>query len=198
MKTAARSSPLSRAQVKEIEQELKISLDPIYVETHGDLDQRTSLRALDKTDFFTREVDELVLNKQARISIHAAKDLPEPLPKGLKCIYISKGVDPADALILQQGRTLADVKIVGSSSPRRDKMIKALIPTATCKDIRGAIERRLALLNEGIFDAIVMAEAALIRLKLTHLNRIRLSGETAPLQGKLAILARQDDSLAFN
>ena len=72
MKIAARNSPLSRAQVVEIEKELDLNLDPIYVETHGDVDLLKSLRDMDKTDFFTREVDQLVLSKQARISIHAA------------------------------------------------------------------------------------------------------------------------------
>ncbi len=194
MKVAARNSNLSRAQVLEIEKELGISLDPIFVETHGDQNLLKSLRDMDKTDFFTREVDALVLSKKARISIHAAKDLPDPLPEGLKCIYISDGVDPRDVLVLGP-KPLEEIKIVGSSSDRRDEMVKAILPDVICKDIRGTIERRLEQLDEAQFDAVVMAEAALVRLGLTHRKRIYLEGETAALQGKLAILARCDDQI---
>lgn len=195
MKVAARNSPLSRAQVIEIEQELGVALDPIFVETHGDKDLVQSLRGLDKTDFFTREVDALVLDGTARIAIHAAKDLPDPLPDGLKCIYISKGVDHRDVLVLGDGKTLDQVKVVGSSSDRRDAMVKALKSDVVFKDIRGTIERRLKQLDDGDFDAVVMAEAALIRLKLTHRKRLFLQGETAYLQGKLAILSRSNDQI---
>ena len=195
MKVAARNSPLSRAQVIEIQYELGLDLEPVFVETHGDQDLVQSLRGLDKTDFFTREVDALVLDGTARISIHAAKDLPDPLPDGLKCIYISKGVDSRDVLVLGDGKALDQVKVVGSSSDRRDAMVRRLKSDIVFKDIRGTIERRLGQLDNGEFDAVVMAEAALIRLKLTHRKRLFLEGDTASLQGKLAILARSDDQI---
>lgn len=72
-------------------------------------------------------------------------------------------------------------------------MLKQWRPDLQCIDIRGSIEERLRLLDEGALDGVVIAEAALIRLKLTHRKRIKLLGPTAPLQGKLAIVARADD-----
>ncbi len=62
-----------------------------------------------------------------------------------------------------------------------------------CVDIRGAIEKRLELLEQKEVEGVVVAEAALIRLGLTHLNRLKLPGQTAPLQGKLSIIARSED-----
>ncbi|MCB1118037.1 MAG: hydroxymethylbilane synthase [Chlamydiia bacterium] len=195
LKCAARSSNLARVQVREIEQELGLVLQPIFVETHGDLDLKTSLRALDKTDFFTREVDALVLSGEADLAIHSAKDLPEPLPEGLKCVYLSKGVDSRDALVMREGMNLDDVSIVGTSSERRDRAVREMKPDVVCKDIRGTIEARLEQLLAGCYDAVVIAEAALIRLELTHLNRLYLPGDTAHLQGKLAVIMRTDSSL---
>ncbi len=197
----ARSSLLSRKQLEEVLGELRcfhpqIVLEPLFVDTLGDSDQKTSLRTLEKTDFFTRELDLLVLQGQCRIAIHSAKDLPEPLPKGLALVAMTKGLDPADALVLRAGGSLDTLPVlarIGSSSARRDAMVKTLLPTARFIDIRGTIETRLAQLDAGQYDAIVMAEAALIRLGLSHRTRIRLPGKAAPFQGRLAIIAKEHD-----
>ena len=73
------------------------------------------------------------------------------------------------------------------------KFIKELNPNLEVVDIRGTIEERLALVDKGKIDGVVMAEAALIRLGLTYRKRMHLPGETAPLQGKLAIVALEID-----
>lgn len=193
----ARSSPLSRAQVGEVQHELlqhhpHIQFHLIGVITRGDQDKTTSLRLLDKTDFFTREVDQRQLNGEFRIAIHSAKDLPDPLPPGLQLIALTQGVDPSDALVYNQD-PLPETAVIGTSSLRREERLLALNPHFRCVDIRGTIEERLALLDTGTVDGVVMAEAALIRLGLTHRKRIYLPGETAPLQGKLAIVALETD-----
>jgi hydroxymethylbilane synthase len=201
LSVAARSSRLSRAQVVEVLQEIHavfpyVDFVPVWVTTTGDRDLTTSLRLLDKTDFFTREIDQMLLQKKCRIAIHSAKDLPEPLPEGLKIVAVTKGVDSADSLVFRSGENIQDLPStarVGVSCMRREETVKKILPHAQCSDIRGAIDHRLAQLEEGIFDAIVVAEAALIRLGLTHLNRFRLEGLAAPLQGRLAVVARKDD-----
>jgi hydroxymethylbilane synthase len=194
VKVASRESALSKAQVKEVHEELKqfhpeVEFDCIYISTIGDRDLKTSLRTMNKTDFFTRDVDELLLNGECRIAIHSAKDLPDPMPVGLEVIALTKGVDPSDVLVLR----IDDPLRIGSSSERRDAAVKKLFPHAICLDIRGTIQRRLELLDAGEYDAVVMAEAALIRLKLTNRKRMVLPCEPAPFQGRLAIVARDDD-----
>ncbi len=198
----ARASPLSRAQVAEVLSEIRLfhpNLDfqMVWVKTTGDLDQTTSLRNLGKTDFFTRELDQMLLGGVVQIAIHSAKDLPEPLAEGLAIAAITRGVDPRDSLVLREGQTIEGLPpgaVIATSSERREEIVKGVRPDLKYIDIRGTIEERLKVLERGGADGVVIAEAALIRLKLTHLNRIFLPGSTAPLQGKLAILTRLEDA----
>lgn len=193
---AARDSLLSRAQVQEIGAALPgILLEPTWIKTHGDCNLQISLKGMEKTDFFTREVDALVLQGICQAAIHSAKDLPDPLPAGLTLVALTKGVDPADALVFRDGESVGSLKAgakVGTSSVRREETIYRLRPDLICVDIRGTIQQRLALLDEGIVDALVMAEAALLRLQISR-NRMILPGITAPLQGRLAVIARVGD-----
>lgn len=197
----ARSSPLSRAQVDEVLQELHrhhpdITFKPLYIATMGDIDQVTSLRDLDKTDFFTKEIDLLLVTGRCRIAIHSAKDLPEPIPDGLEIVALTRGINPSDVLVMREGDafdTLPKKAKIATSSARREEVVRKMRPGLTFVDLRGTIGQRLALLDSYEVDGVVVAEAALIRLGLTHINRIRLPGETAPGQGRLAVLARGDD-----
>jgi hydroxymethylbilane synthase len=201
LKIGARSSPLSQAQVKEVLDELKsyhpwLEFDPLFVKSQGDKDHTVSLRTLGKTDFFTKEIDVMILQGHCRIGIHSAKDLPEPIPSGLEVIAITRGVDPADVLVLAPGTTLNSLPsgaLIATSSERREEAVRILRPDLQFCDVRGTIGERLALLERGEVDGVVIAEAALIRLGLTHLNRLRIPGETVPYQGRLAIVAKAAD-----
>lgn len=198
---AARASPLSQAQLWEVHAEISkvhpgIIFLPLLAASRGDKDLITSLRTLEKTDFFTKEIDEAVINSQCRIAIHSAKDLPENLPAGIEIIAITKGIDPSDSLVLRDGETLETLTpnaSIAASSLRREEAIKSLRSDLTVVDIRGNIGQRLEKLRTRQVDGVIIAEAALIRLKLTHLNRIKLPGETTPLQGQLAIVCQEGD-----
>jgi len=197
VEVGARGSKLSRAQISEVLEELRrfhpdISFSPTWVDTTGDCDRITSLRTLEKSDFFTRQIDDLLLAGKFRIAIHSAKDLPEPLRTGLQLVALTSGINPADALVFNQELPLGAK--IGTSSLRREEILKKWRPDLQCVDIRGNVDERLALLDQGIFDGVVVAEAALIRLGLAYRKRILLEGEVAPLQGRLAVVARQDDS----
>lgn len=202
----ARKSLLSQAQAREILWEIRlhhpeIEFETVFLESHGDKDLRTSLRSLDKTDFFTREIDHLLLSGGCRIAIHSAKDLPEPIPDGLKMIALTKGVDPSDSLVMRDGvsfESLASGAIIATSSQRREEVIKQLRTDLRFIDLRGTIEQRLEKLLTREADGVIVAEAALIRLGLTRLNRLRLPGEVAVNQGKLAVLAREKDQEMAN
>lgn len=203
LSAAARESPLSKAQFEEIKNALaqkhpQIILKPFFTETIGDKNQQISLRTLGKTDFFTQEIDHALLSGICRIGIHSAKDLSDPLPVGLKIVALTQGLDPSDALVLRQGEsfnTLPRGGRIATSSERREKAVRNLREDFSFIDVRGTIGERLAKLETGEADGVVIAEAALIRLHLTHLNRITLPGETVPFQGQLAVVAREDDTL---
>ncbi|MDE3055909.1 MAG: hydroxymethylbilane synthase [Verrucomicrobiota bacterium] len=193
----ARSSPLSRAQVREVEQELQlhypeICFSPVWTSSPGDRDRTTSLRSLGATDFFTRDLDHMLLKGDIRIAIHSAKDLPAPLPKGLIPVAITQGVDSRDSLVFR-GSGIPHKGTIALSSVRREEALRAIDPSFRFIDLRGTIAERISLLERGEVDGVVIAEAALIRLKLTHLSRKILDIPTPPLQGKLAILAREGD-----
>jgi hydroxymethylbilane synthase len=194
--TGARSSPLSIAQFEEVQALLPhLQLEPVFVGSPGDRDKRTSLRDLGKTDFFTRDLDEMLLSKQIRLAIHSAKDLPDPLPDGLTLAALTRGLDSRDSLVFREGESLHSLRAgarIATSCQRREEAVKQLRSDFVFIDLRGTIEERIAKLHVEA-DGVVVAEAALIRLKLTHLNRIFLPGETAPGQGKLALVTRSDD-----
>lgn len=197
----ARSSPLSKAQVAEVLYDLHqfhpfVQFDPIFMASTGDKDKKTSLRSMGKTDFFTKEIDQLVLNGTCRVGIHSAKDLPDPMPAGLKMVALTRGIDCSDSLVLRQNETLNTLKpgaLIATSSERREEAVRMLRADFTFCDLRGTISERLHLLEIGQADGVVVAEAALIRLRLTHLNRLRIPGETVPFQGKLAIIGHEND-----
>lgn len=199
----ARPSPLAQIQVEEVVEALKqaypsilFSIQLSSIHTQGDLDQKTSLKSLNKTSFFTQEIDSALLAGKIRLGIHSAKDLPEPLPSGVKLICLTKGLNPSDALVLRENEHLENLPIgsrIGTSSLRREIAVLLLRPDFIISDIRGTIGERLQKLTNGTLDGVVVAEAALIRLGLTHLNRIFLPDCHTPLQGQLAVLAREND-----
>ncbi len=198
---ASRQSRLALQQVQEVLEELQafhpcLEFDVHSTVTTGDLDKTTSLRTMGATDFFTKEVDQFLLENKCQIAIHSAKDLPDPMHPDLDIIALTKGVDSRDVLVLREGMNVealpAGAKIA-TSSQRRMEVIQELRSDLTLVDIRGNIDERLEKLFSHEVDGVVMARAALIRLQLTHLNQIFLEGPTAALQGRLAVVARKDD-----
>lgn len=198
MKIAARKSPLSRAQVAEIEAALPhLSFSCLFVDSPGDRDKMTSLRSLEKSDFFTRDLDRLVLEKTVEAAIHSAKDLPDPLPKGLMVAAITAGVDPRDCLVLRDGGLLEELPslaLIATSSERREEAVRQLRQDVRFCDLRGTIQERLSLLDRKEVDGVVVAEAALVRLGLRHLNRYFLPGSVALYQGQLAVVVHSENS----
>lgn len=197
---AARDSALSKVQVEEVLVELRqnypdINFSPNWIKTTGDLDQKSSLVDKEKTDFFTKEVDEAVLSGECQIAIHSAKDLPDPIHPDLTVVAYTKGVDSSDVLVFRKGEglhSLPPFSKVGTSSLRRIQNLLSLREDLCPVDIRGTIEKRLSLLDNGEVDAVILAKAALIRLKIIR-DMQDLPGAISPMQGRLAIIARKED-----
>lgn len=202
----ARDSTLSRKQVLEITAGLSIfhpsiMFEPYWIKTAGDLDKKSSIRYMENSNFFTETIDSMQLEGHFRLSIHSAKDLPDPLAAGLSIVALTQGQDPSDSLVLPEGRTIQDLgphPRIATSSLRREAIITSLIPDARIVDIRGNVDQRLEKLTSGEIEGLVVAEAALIRLGLTSLNRIRLPGTVAKYQGQLAVVACSGDREMFD
>jgi hydroxymethylbilane synthase/uroporphyrinogen III methyltransferase/synthase len=193
LRVIARDSLLSKAQDKEIRQQWGIDFEEIYIKTQGDLDLTTSLTLMESTDFFTREIDEAILEERADIAVHSAKDLPRALREGLELVALTEGVDSRDALVLKKGYSLQTLPLgaaIGTSSIRRQNHIKSLREDLTYLDIRGSVDRRLSLLETlpHLFGLIV-AKAALIRLNIP--GGITLDWPVAENQGKLALVCKK-------
>lgn len=201
----ARPSNLSKQQVLEAQRLLKhfypkLILQTVFLKSRGDLDKETSLRGLELTNFFTDVLDQALLQNEARLAVHSAKDLPSPLMSGLIVAAITPCIDSRDALVLREGldptQQLPQNLRVATSSQRRESAVRQLCQTATFQDLRGTIEERLALLqpcHPAHVDGVVVAQAALIRLQLQHLPHLYLPGPTTPGQGSLALVIREDD-----
>lgn len=197
IKIAARRSLLSQAQVKEV-QSLMQNVSPcvfesIFLDSRGDLDLQTPLNSLAKTDFFTLEIDSLVKQDLADIAIHSAKDLPYPLDEDLELICLTEGQDPRDSFVSFHYtiETLPRGGTVGVCSDRRIQAIKELRPDCVIKSIRGPIDLRIQKMKEGDYDALILAEAGLLRLNLDVPRQI-LDIPVAPHQGQLAIVAKKN------
>lgn len=159
----------------------------------GDRDQTTDLRA-SPGDFFTRDLDDALLRGEIDCAVHSAKDLPpEGPPEGVDWFWLPWREDPRDCLVAR----VPEPRRIGVSSGRRDAWAARRFPEAERVTLRGGIPERLAKLDAGDYDAIVIAAAALHRLGLQGriTDYIPLDELTPPPgQGVLALTFRRDDA----
>ena len=196
LKIISRSSKLAVIQTEEIISSFaNISYELKTFSSFGDKRKDISLLENPPEDIFTRELDEKILSGEADLAIHSAKDLPFPLANGLSIVALTKAFDETDALISKENLLLAALPAgarVGTSSPVRRQELLAYRPDLIVVSIRGTIEERIALVDEGHIDALIVAGCALKRLGLFHRAAEILPFKTHPLQGSLAVVARND------
>ncbi|WGK69923.1 uroporphyrinogen-III C-methyltransferase [Candidatus Haliotispira prima] len=199
----SRGSPLARAQLQEFLARLygpgadpgsKRELHCRFIDSLGD--KRKELSLLDgkaPDDFFTRELDREVLAGKADWALHSAKDLPRPLADGLeiRALLAPENLLETDSLLSQGKQRLEDLgprARIGSSSPGRRRQILALRPDLEVVPLRGTIGERIARVERGELDAVIVATCALHRLGLDE--GYILPFEVHPLQGYLAAVGR--------
>lgn len=196
---ASRSSTLAVAQVYECVHLLRTVYPRLWVKIHkvktqGDYDKQTPLRCVEDSDFFTKEVDDLLKSQQCHLALHSAKDLPLYYDEQL-LVAVTRSIHPADVLVYGsrfRGQHIPERLRLGCSSKRREAILRKKFPLGHILDIRGTIEERLEQLEEEKYDAIVVAKAALVRLHL-HLSPVEeLPPPYHPLQGCLAITAKRN------
>ena len=201
LRVVTRSSRLALAQTAEALQSLRRILpdtrfDVQPLTSPGDRDLKTPLTDPSvPDDFFTRDLDDVLLNGNGDLAVHSAKDLPEAMRPELTVAALLPARDIRDALVVAAGRSTDDaIRIIGTSSPKREEQIRALYPEAETKPIRGTIDQRLAQLDAGEYDAIIVAACALERLDLAERINTYLPYEPAPQQGRLALVTRAADT----
>jgi len=175
-----------------------LSLDVKEITTSGDRSDR-SLSEIGGRGVFVIELERALLEGSIDIAVHSLKDLPSEESAGLTIAAVLPRDDPRDALVTGSGGDLASLPSgasVGTGSPRRASQIRSIRPDLAIKDIRGNIDTRLRKVEEGHYDAIVLAAAGLSRLGwLDRANEIFDANIMLPAvgQGALAVQVRSDD-----
>jgi hydroxymethylbilane synthase len=173
------------------------------VKTSGDV-KNDPLSVIGGKGVFTKELEDALLDRRVDFAVHSLKDLPTILPDGLAIAAICEREDARDALIVsreidQENSSLLTLPIravLGTSSPRRMAQVKHVRPDLVIKDLRGNVDTRLRKLDEGHYDALVLASAGLRRLGLSSRITAAIPPEQmlpAVGQGAIAIEARADD-----
>lgn len=205
LKIATRQSPLALWQANFIKNRLEdlypqIKIKLISMVTKGDVILDTPLAKIGGKGLFVKELENALLEKCADIAVHSMKDVPMQFPKGLSLSVICKREDPRDAFVSNKYQSLDELpqgSIVGTSSLRRQCQLKQLRPDLDIRSLRGNVGTRLTKLDNGDYDAIILAAAGLIRLGMP--NRITSFIETTQFlpaagQGAVGIECRTDDA----
>ncbi|HEU4559779.1 MAG TPA: hydroxymethylbilane synthase [Longimicrobium sp.] len=206
VRIASRGSQLALWQTRAVEAAIRAASPGTEVEirvikTTGDNVLDVPLAKIGDKGLFTKELDAALLNGEADLAVHSLKDVPTRVPDGLEIVAVGRREDPRDVLILPPGRTgdlttLAAGARVGTSSLRRRAQLAALRPDVEVIDLRGNLNTRLAKLDGGDYDAIILAAAGVLRLGWEHRIAAYLDpAEWLPAvgQGALGVVCRAGD-----
>jgi len=205
----SRGSKLALWQAEQARQRLlqlnpEIDVRVEIIKTTGDV-KSDPLSVIGGKGVFTKELEDALLDGRIDIAVHSLKDLPTVLPEGLSISAICEREDARDALVLRSevpDSSLAGLRtgaVVGTSSQRRLAQLKALRGDVIVKDLRGNVDTRIRKLDEGQYDAVILATAGLVRLGLQDRISARISvAEMLPAvgQGAVAIETRSDNEFA--
>lgn len=206
LRIATRESRLALWQANHVRERL-IAIDPsmrvelLGMTTRGDQILDRPLAEIGGKGLFTKELEIALLDGRADLAVHSMKDVPMELLEGFKIAAVMLREDPCDALVSlhhESLETLPQRAIVGTSSLRRAAQLRELRPDLEIRALRGNLDTRLARLDAGGFDAIVLAAAGLKRLGLGARIRQSIPASTmipSPGQGALALEIRLGDAL---
>jgi hydroxymethylbilane synthase len=204
LKIATRQSPLALWQANYVKDRLQqlypdLTIELVPMVTKGDVILDSPLAKIGGKGLFVKELENALLNKEADIAVHSMKDVPMQFPEGLGLAVICQREDPRDAFVSHAYRTFAELPqgaVVGTSSLRRQCQLKAMRPDLDIRSLRGNVGTRLSKLDNGDYDAIILASAGLIRLGLADRIASFIDVEQslpAAGQGAVGIECRTDD-----
>lgn len=205
IRIATRQSPLALWQAHYVRDRLLachpgLTVELVTMVTRGDIILDTPLAKVGGKGLFVKELETALLEGRADIAVHSMKDVPVAFPEGLGLVTICEREDPRDAFVSNRFHSLDELpagSIVGTSSLRRQCQLRARRPDLTIIDLRGNVGTRLSKLDNGDYDAIILAAAGLKRLDLEERIRSYMAPEEslpAVGQGAVGIECRLDDS----
>lgn len=174
LRIATRGSRLALWQAEHVRDRLLalhpgLAVELVVMKTTGDKILDSPLAKIGGKGLFVKELEQAMLEGRADLAVHSMKDVPVDLPDGLHIACVLSREDPRDCMLARHGGgldTLPQGAVVGTSSLRRRSQLRALRPDLDLRDLRGNVNTRLAKLDAGEFDAIVLALAGLKRLGL--------------------------------
>src|SRR5438067_7005411 len=172
MRIGTRGSALALAQSEHVRARLPGGPEAhrlVIIKTSGDLNPAASLVRIGGKGVFTKEIEEALLREEIDLAVHSLKDLPTEERPGLRLGALLPREDPRDALVSRARLSLQSLRsgaVIGTSSLRRRSQVLARRPDLRVTDLRGNVGTRLARVEEGVLDAIVIAAAGLNRLGL--------------------------------
>ncbi len=204
LKIATRKSPLALWQANFVKDRLETLYPELQVElvpmsTQGDKILDTPLAKVGGKGLFVKELETAMLEGRADIAVHSMKDVPVEFPEGLGLHTICEREDPRDAFVSNRFGQIDELPqgaVVGTSSLRRQCQLRAARPDLVIRDLRGNVNTRLAKLDAGEYDAIILAAAGLKRLEMAHRITAFIEPEQslpANGQGAVGIECRLDD-----
>jgi len=204
IRIATRKSPLALWQAEFVKAELERNHPGLQVElvpmtTQGDIILDTPLAKIGGKGLFVKELEVAMLDGRADIAVHSMKDVPMAFPEGLELAVICEREDPYDAFVSNKFSKIEDLPqgaIVGTSSLRRQCQLKAQRPDLDIRDLRGNLGTRLGKLDDGLYDAIILAAAGLIRLQMPERIAQKIPADfilPAGGQGAVGIECRSND-----
>ena len=205
IRIATRKSPLALWQAEHVAERLnkffpEVQTELVKMVTQGDKILDAPLAKIGGKGLFVKELELGILEGSADIAVHSMKDVPVEFPEGLHLSAILNREDPTDAFVSNKYSSLAELPAdakIGTSSLRRQCQIKEKFPDAEILSLRGNVNTRLAKLDAGEYDAIILASAGLKRLGMTERITECLDTSTslpAIGQGAIGIECRKDDS----
>ncbi len=204
VRIATRKSPLALWQAEFVKAELlrrhpELTVELVTMTTQGDKILDAPLAKVGGKGLFVKELEVAMLEGRADIAVHSMKDVPMEFPDGLKLHTICQREEPRDAFVSNHYDSLEALpagSVVGTSSLRRQCQLRARRPDLVIKDLRGNVNTRLRKLDDGEYDAIILACAGLIRLQMAARIVQRIAVEDslpAGGQGAVGIELRSDD-----
>jgi hydroxymethylbilane synthase len=200
---ATRESALALWQAHHVRDRLMalhpgLEVELLGMTTQGDRILDVTLNKIGGKGLFVKELEQALLEGRADLAVHSLKDVPMTLPDGFALAAIGEREDPRDAFVSNNFRQLSDLPpaaVVGTSSLRRESQLRARYPHLDIQPLRGNVNTRLRKLDEGLYDAIILAAAGLKRLGYTERIASLLEPEQslpAAGQGALGIEIRSD------
>ncbi|MDG4893142.1 MAG: hydroxymethylbilane synthase [Mesorhizobium sp.] len=206
LKIGTRGSPLALAQAHETQARLmqahdlpEQAFEVVAISTSGDRIQDRPLSEAGGKGLFTKEIEEALLDGRIDIAVHSSKDMPTALPDGLELVTFLPREDARDAFIGKRVKRIADLPhgaVVGSSSLRRQALLRRMRPDFEVVIFRGNVQTRLRKLDEGVAEGTILAYAGLKRLGLENVVTDLMALEDfppAPGQGAIGIETRIGD-----